>query len=380
LYNRLILNEQRLFLGVSKQMTGIFLIQDSGELVEMTEQQYITEDHLQELLAKYPNLLVGDQISTGSPRRWLLVKREMRIPSEEGGSDRWSLDHLFLDQDGIPTLVEVKRSSDTRIRREVVGQMLDYAANGVVYWPVEQIRAEFEKNCALDGRDPQLAIVQLVGHEIDEQEFWQQVKTNLYAGKIRMLFVADKIPDELKRIVEFLNSQMSPAEVLAVEVRQYTSGSLKTLVPRLIGNTAEADNRKGRSSQHDLTRFDITVDGITHTNLPKRTAILTVVKHLCDDGVPPEAVADLVPWKKNTMFRRLAGNLGSNEFLSQVQATKPPPFDSKRYFCNDNELIHHGDMTYAFTNQWGDRTVEAIRRIIEAHPEHPMVCVESGTV
>jgi hypothetical protein len=32
----------------------------------------------------------------------------------------------------VPTLLEVKRSSDTRIRREVVGQMLDYAANGVV--------------------------------------------------------------------------------------------------------------------------------------------------------------------------------------------------------------------------------------------------------
>jgi hypothetical protein len=37
----------------------------------------------------------------------------------------------------VPTLVEVKRSDDTRIRREVVGQMLDYAANGVVYWPGE---------------------------------------------------------------------------------------------------------------------------------------------------------------------------------------------------------------------------------------------------
>ena len=32
----------------------------------------------------------------------------------------------------MPTLVEVKRSSDTRIRREVVGQMLHYAANAVV--------------------------------------------------------------------------------------------------------------------------------------------------------------------------------------------------------------------------------------------------------
>lgn len=36
--------------------------------------------------------------------------------------------------------MEVKRSTDTRIRREVVGQMLDYAANGVRYWPAEELR------------------------------------------------------------------------------------------------------------------------------------------------------------------------------------------------------------------------------------------------
>ena len=35
-----------------------------------------------------------------------------------------------LDQDAIPTLVKVERSSDTRVRCEVVGQMLDYAATG----------------------------------------------------------------------------------------------------------------------------------------------------------------------------------------------------------------------------------------------------------
>ena len=73
-----------------------------------------------------------------------MISREMSLPSEEQGSVRWSVDHLFLDQDAIPTLVEVKRSNDTRIRREVVGQMLGYAANGVVYWPIEKIRAKCE--------------------------------------------------------------------------------------------------------------------------------------------------------------------------------------------------------------------------------------------
>ena len=37
---------------------------------------------------------------------------------------------------------------------------------------------------------------------------WQRVETNLRAARIRLLFVADGIPDELTRVVEFLNEQM----------------------------------------------------------------------------------------------------------------------------------------------------------------------------
>lgn len=120
---------------------SIFLLGAEQKLVEMAAQPYDSEDLLQSLLAEYPGLIVGQQIDQAAPRRWLLITREMAVPGEEGGSGRWSLDHLFLDQDGIPTLIEVKRSTDSRIRRELVGQMLDYAANGVVHWPVEEIRA-----------------------------------------------------------------------------------------------------------------------------------------------------------------------------------------------------------------------------------------------
>src|SRR3954470_22987896 len=107
----------------------IFNIQSDGRLIEMRQEPFANEDAFQVLLEKYPNLLAGDQINSLAPRRWLLVRREMGIAGEEGGANRWALDHLFLDQDGIPTLVEVKRASDTRNRREVVAQMLDYAAN-----------------------------------------------------------------------------------------------------------------------------------------------------------------------------------------------------------------------------------------------------------
>jgi hypothetical protein len=104
---------------------NIYLIQQDGKLRAMTEQPYSNEELLQKLLEDYPELLGGDQVDATAPRRLLLISREYGVPGEENGSDRWSLDHLFVDQEGIPTLVEVKRSSDTRLRREVVGQMLD---------------------------------------------------------------------------------------------------------------------------------------------------------------------------------------------------------------------------------------------------------------
>ncbi|BAZ51478.1 hypothetical protein NIES4103_41270 [Nostoc sp. NIES-4103] len=215
-------------------MSGsIYLIQDNSQLVEMTAEPYESEALLQKLLADYPSLLAGEQIDIAAPRRWLLVSREISIPDGEDSAGRWALDLLFVDQDGIPTIVEVKRSCNTQIRREVVGQMLDYAANAVVYWSVEKIRAQFEAKLNAEQQ-----LIEFLGtEEVDVEKFWQKVKTNLQAGKVRLVFVADHIPAELQRIVEFLNQQMNPAQVLAVEIKQYVGQGLKTLVPRVIGQT-----------------------------------------------------------------------------------------------------------------------------------------------
>lgn len=175
------------------------------------------------------------------------MDREFGVPDEDAAMNRWSLDHLFIDQDGIPTLVEVKRSSDTRIRREVIGQILDYASNAVSYWSIEEIILRFEEQCRNSGKQPLAAIEELLQTESDTEGFWERVKTNLKAGKIRMLIVADTIPKELQRIIEFLNEQMSPAEILGVEIKQFIShDSQKTLVPRVIGKTIQAEGVKGK--------------------------------------------------------------------------------------------------------------------------------------
>jgi hypothetical protein len=222
---------------------SIFLISNESQLTELREGPYPTEDLLQRLLADHPVILAGEDMNS-VPRRWLLVTREAAIPDSEGGSGRWSVDHVFLDQEAVPTLVEVKRSTDNRLRREVVGQMLDYAANALAYWPPERLRLLHEARCQAQGIDADDELRAVLGEEMNAQEFWDRAKTNLGAGRLRLVFVADVIPPELRRIVEFLNGQMDPAEVLAIEVRQYVGEGLRTLVPVVVGQTAEAQRHK----------------------------------------------------------------------------------------------------------------------------------------
>lgn len=227
--------------------SGVFVLQKDGTLVEMTQQEYDSEDIFQELLVNYPNLLAGGLIDEINPRKWILISREFSIPNEETSLGRWSLDHLFLDQDGVPTLVEVKRSSDTRIRREVVGQMLEYAANAVSYWDIDRIRLVFETRCENNGLNPEQEWTNRLQSKIGYDDYWLQVDTNLKTGKIRMMFIADVIPMELKQIVEFLNEQMNPAEVLALEIKQYVGEDQKTLIPRLYGQTTKTQIMKDPS-------------------------------------------------------------------------------------------------------------------------------------
>lgn len=262
-----------------EMMAGrIYLLDREASLVAMEETAYDSEKLLQELLANHPDLLAGEQINSDDPRRWLLVMREMSIPGEEEGGARWSLDHLFIDQDGVPTLVEVKRSTDTRIRREVVGQMLDYAANAVAYWPVEEIRAKFESRCESLGEDPDELLTQFLREEQDIETYWQRVKTNLQAKRLRMVFLADTIPAELRRVVEFLNEQMDPAEVIAIEVKQFVGDGMKTLVPRVLGQTETARQKKasGTSSRDKISEGEF----LSQFEVDRDSTEITVVRQL----------------------------------------------------------------------------------------------------
>lgn len=258
-------------------VTPIF-VRSGGELHEMTELPYDSEEEFQKTLASHPRLLDFGTLRDGSARRLVLVGREVGVPASEVSGAAFSLDHLFVDADAVPTLVEVKRASDTRARREVVAQMLDYAANGSRYWPAQLLRQSFEDTCRRDGVFPEEIYQGALGGQ-NPDAFWENVRDNLLAGRLRLLFVADQIPVELRAIVEFLNKQMTRAEVLAVDLRRHRSDTgLEVLAPTVYGDAAVTAKGHSASGRRLWTPAD--VEQAAQQAGPRVHAIVTaLLKH-----------------------------------------------------------------------------------------------------
>jgi hypothetical protein len=223
----------------------------------------------------------------------------MGVPGDVHETGRWSLDHLFLDQDGIPTFVECKRSDDTRARREVVAQMLDYAANGIEYWSLDRLRQSATETAQKQDMDLDQMILELLQSDDEEmvEQYWQIVETNLRSGKVRLIFVLDHASRELRRLVEFLNEKMTDVEVLIVEIRQFLGIDQTALVPRVLGITEQARNKQTSiaKAKQPLQRADLPT-----TCSPVAAQLFTTVVDLAEER------NYLVRWNPETVAIRAA--------------------------------------------------------------------------
>ena len=70
---------------------------EGGGLEPLEEEPFATEDELQALIAAHPELLDGEQMTPGNPRRWILITREKGIAETSGAGARWFIDHLIVD-------------------------------------------------------------------------------------------------------------------------------------------------------------------------------------------------------------------------------------------------------------------------------------------
>jgi hypothetical protein len=247
-------------------MGTVYIVDKETQSTNAMKMVYCKDEdkELQSILKNNFNLLPGDQIDPDVPCKWMLIRREMPVPDLSTGIDRWNIDFFFVDQNAKPTFVECKRYLDTRSRREVVGQVLEYAANGQHYWSAAAIKAHADataKEYNTTVEDMLQSLQSVIADSADA--FFMEGEKHLKADEVRIVFFLEQAPVELKRLVEFLNAQMNSVEVLLVEARQYEGNGIRVVVPTVFGFTeqirdikrAMATAREGKAIAVDWESF-----------------------------------------------------------------------------------------------------------------------------
>jgi len=228
---------------------------------------YSNELHPQELIAASPGLLPGEAQSP------LVAAREVAVP------DTGAVDVVTVDAGGRITVVECKLATNSEMRRTVIGQLLAYAAG---LWKLSY--DDFDRLFAARSGQPLASLMARAAEseavDWDPEEFRRKVEANLEAGSFRLVFAVDHITDELKRVVEYLNSHSDPStEILALELGFVADEGVELLIPSVYGEEAVRAKALPRRRWDEASFFDA-----LQARTPKASGVVRDLYDMARDG------------------------------------------------------------------------------------------------
>jgi hypothetical protein len=183
------------------------------------------EKWLQELLATHPEVIPIDLIDPGAGRVVPLC-REFPIPRR----DRTVfLDLLGVTPVGRLVLVECKLWRNPQARREVIGQILEYAAL-LRCWSFADLTARLKRALRWTGANPLYEHVRAVSGAVEEARFVDAVSRSLTRGEFDLIVAGDGIHPDLAVIGDHLAEHSTLASRLALVEFQLWSDAERTLV------------------------------------------------------------------------------------------------------------------------------------------------------
>lgn len=194
-------------------MGQILIRQPDGSWREPVLAGYAAESELQGILVEHPELIPGVSADAATC---------LEFQSAAGPADV-----VVVDTDGALTLVDCKLATNPQIRREIVGQMFDYASR---LWRlgIEEFEARWQ------DRTGQLLFSGASGGDGATRR--DAVEHNLAEGRFRIVMAVDAINEPLKRMTESLNAMSGPGtSIIAVEHVRLLQGTSEILPAQTYG-------------------------------------------------------------------------------------------------------------------------------------------------
>lgn len=189
----------------------------------------VSEAELQDLLFRCPQALPIadiDQSYAGA----VPICTELYLPAGYA-------DALYINQIGRITLAEFKLWRNPQARREVIGQILDYAKD-LASWGYDDLQRQVSLASGQTG-NALYDLVRAQHPQLDESEFVDNVTRHLKRGEFLLLIIGDGIREDAARIVDFVQQYSGLHFNLAmVEAALYRdTGDQLIVQPRVLART-----------------------------------------------------------------------------------------------------------------------------------------------
>jgi hypothetical protein len=214
------------------------------------------EESLHDLVEANPGLLP----LAGAPQLAVLGRE---VPLGSGRADL-----MAVEATGRLVLVEVKLARNAEARRAIVAQVLAYAA---YLRGITREELDFRLRPYLSSRG--MTSVDDVGSLLaaDAGAFRDSLDESLATGRFRLVLVLDAAPEELVRLVGYLEAIGDQLTIDLVQVSAYEIGGQRVLVPqRMDDERAEPSSRGGGARVGAGTEysrgpdlFDGSIDGLS---------------------------------------------------------------------------------------------------------------------
>ena len=193
-------------------MSEMFLSSPDNGWVSPQIVSYGAEAHLQGLLLAAPHVIPG-------------IDEPVAI-CKEFATGPGPADLLVINAHGEITIVECKLKYNSESRREILGQILDYAS-ALWQMPLETFAGQWAK-CS--GQPLKATL----GEKADS--ILESVGKYLEAGQFNLVLAVDEINPKLERIVTYLNRvTRDDVSVYAVAFKRMSVGTTEVLIPETFG-------------------------------------------------------------------------------------------------------------------------------------------------
>lgn len=185
---------------------------------------------------------------TAQGERAVVVAREVSTP--QGGR----IDVVAVDQDGVVSLCECKLDRNAGSRRELLGQVLEYAGalEGMRFSDFRRLMSDRLQVDLID------AMRERAPEDFDSVAWEETVAESLAAGNFRLVLAVDQLTDVLKQTVLYLNERAS-FSLLVAEMRRVHHNGVEMLAPSVFGDEAAQRKLPQRSTSPTVRDADTVV-------------------------------------------------------------------------------------------------------------------------